>query len=59
MFGEGAPPVAMKLVDQIVSPGGAVIATYEPSGAVETGSFGQIESQREEERQRRMKEGSW
>lgn len=59
VFGDGAPPVAMKLIDRIVSPGGAVIATYEPGGAVETGSFGQIESEREEERQRRMRDGSW
>ena len=59
LFGEGTPPGTLKLVDHQVSPGGTVIATYEPAGPVETGSFGQIESAREDERQRRMKEGNW
>ncbi|TPG20034.1 dihydrofolate reductase [Sphingomonas koreensis] len=59
LFGEGTPPVTLTLVDHIVSPGGAVIATYAPAGAVNTGSFGQIDSARETERQRRMKEGAW
>lgn len=59
LFGEGTPPGTLKLVDHMVSPGGAVIATYKPAGPVETGSFGQIDSPREEERQRRMKEGNW
>ena len=40
-------------------PGGAVIATYEPAGPVQQGSFGQIDSASEQERQRRMEEGSW
>ncbi len=59
LFGEGTLPGTLKLVDHVVSPAGAVIATYEPAGPVQQGSFGQIESAREEERQRRMKEGSW
>ncbi len=59
LFGEGAPAGALKMSNHIVSPGGAVIATYEPAGPVETGSFGQTDSAREQERQRRMKEGGW
>jgi dihydrofolate reductase len=59
LFGDGTPPVTLKLIDQTVSPGGTVIATYEPAGRVETGSFGQIDSAREQERQRRMREGAW
>jgi dihydrofolate reductase len=59
LFGDGTPAATMTLVDHIVSPGGAVIATYAPAGVVETGSFGQIASARETERQRRIKEGAW
>lgn len=59
LFGEGTPPGTLKMIDHKVSPGGIVIATYEPAGPVETGSFGGIESAREDERQRRMKEGNW
>ena len=59
LFGEGTPPGMLKLVDHQVSPSGAVIATYEPAGPVQQGSFGQIDSAPEQERQRRMKEGSW
>jgi dihydrofolate reductase len=59
LFGEGTPPVTLNLVNHAVSPGGTVIATYEPAGRVDTGSFGQVDSQREEERQQRMKEGNW
>lgn len=59
LFGEGTPPGTLKLVDQQISSGGTVIATYEPAGSVETGSFGQIGSAREEERQAKMKDGTW
>ncbi|MBA3895557.1 MAG: dihydrofolate reductase family protein [Sphingomonadaceae bacterium] len=59
LFGEGTPPGTLKMVDHKVSPGGVVIATYKPAGPVATGSFGQIDSPREEERQRRMKERTW
>jgi dihydrofolate reductase len=59
LFGQGTPPGTLKLVDHKVSPGGTVIATYEPAGPVETGSFGQIESVRENERQAKMKDGTW
>ena len=59
LFGESTPAGTLKLVDHQVSPGGAVIATYEPAGPVQQGSFGQIDSASEQERQRRMEEGSW
>ena len=59
LFGEGTPPGTLKLVDHKVSPGGTVCATYEPAGPVETGSFGQINSAREDERQRKMMGGTW
>jgi dihydrofolate reductase len=57
VFGEGTPPRTLKLVRHEVSPGGTVIAEYEPAGAVGTGSFGEIEpSAREKARQQRMKQ---
>ncbi|MDB5699803.1 MAG: riboflavin biosynthesis protein RibD [Sphingomonadales bacterium] len=59
LFGEGTPPATLKLVDYQVTTGGAVITTYEPAGPVETGSFGQIGSAREDERQAKMKDGTW
>lgn len=59
LFGAGTTPGRLKLIDHSVSPGGTVIATYEPAGDVETGAFGQIDSAREDERQRRMEEGTW
>ncbi len=59
LFGEDTPPGTLKLVDHKVSPGGTVIATYQPAGPVETGSFGQINNPREDERQRKMKDGTW
>ena len=59
LFGDGTPPGTFKLVDHQVSPGGTAIATYEPAGSVGTGSFGAIASAREDERQARMKDGTW
>ena len=59
LFGEGTLPSTLRLVDHKVSPGGIVIATYEPAGPVKTGSFKPVNSAREDERQRRMKEGTW
>lgn len=59
LFGDGTPPGMLRLVEHSVSPGGVVIATYEPAGPVRTGSFGQADNARETERQRRMAEGSW
>ena len=60
LFGEGTPARTMVMVDQKVTPSGVVIATYELGGEVKTGWAGpQIDSEREQERQRRMTEGSW
>lgn len=39
LFGDGTPPGTMKMVDHKVSPGGNIIATYEPAGEVKVGSF--------------------
>jgi dihydrofolate reductase len=56
LFGAGTPPRTLKLVRHNVSPNGTVIAHYEPGGAVETGSFGNIDpNPREQARQDRMK----
>ena len=60
LFGVGTAPGAMRMTEHRVTEGGTVIATYEPAGAVETGDFGDQEpSAAEQERQRRMAEGSW
>ncbi len=59
LFSEGTPPGTLELIDHMLSPGGVVIATYEPAGPVQQGSFGQIDSAREQERQRKMEDGSW
>jgi len=56
LFGDGTPPGAMKMVDHKVSPGGNIIATYEPSGEVKLGTFASPSpSEREQERQEQMK----
>lgn len=59
LFGKGTPPGTLKLVDHQVSAGGTIIATYEPAGSLETGSFGAITSAREDVRQAKMKDGTW
>lgn len=56
----GAPGGALKLVDHQVSGTGVVVATYAPAGAIPIGSFALADtSPAEQERQRRMAEGSW
>src|SRR5512144_3008499 len=39
LFGDGAVPSALRLVDSRVSTTGVVIGTYEPAGEIVTGSF--------------------
>jgi dihydrofolate reductase len=39
LFGEGATPAALRLVDSKVSPSGVTISTYERAGEIKTGSF--------------------
>lgn len=60
LFGEGTPPRSMRMVEHEVTPGGNVVAAYEPAGEVEPGSFEVIEpTPAEQERRRRMAEGKW
>lgn len=60
LFGDGTTPAAMRLVEHSITPGGAVIATYEPGGPVEPGSFAtEAPSPAELERRRRIEDGSW
>jgi dihydrofolate reductase len=59
-FGGGTPAEAMRMVDHKVTRSGAVIATYEPGGAIEHGWAGpQSTSGREQARQKAIAEGSW
>ena len=39
LFGDGAVPAGLKLVNSVVSTTGVVMGTYEPAGDVVTGSF--------------------
>lgn len=56
LFGEGTPPLGLKMVDHKTSATGVQIVTYVPDGEVKTGSFLEIEpSERELARQERMK----
>ncbi len=60
LFGDGTPAEALRMVDQKVTRSGAVIATYEPGGAVEQGWAGpQSDSEREHARQAAIAEGRW
>lgn len=50
----------MKLVDHFVTNAGVVMATYEPAGEVQTGTFESKPPSGEElERREKMREGSW
>ena len=60
LFGDGTPPGAMRTVDHRITPRGNIIATYQPDGAVKTGSFGADEpSAAELDRRERVEEGTW
>jgi dihydrofolate reductase len=52
LFGGGAPPAALKLVNNQVSTTGVVMTTYEPGGELQTGSFA-LEEPTEAELRRR------
>jgi dihydrofolate reductase len=43
LFGEGAMPFALRLVDTSVSGTGVVMSTYVPAGAIQPGSFADTE----------------
>jgi dihydrofolate reductase len=59
LFGTGAHPAGLALVDSKASTSGVVISTYKPAGAIKTGSFELVEPTPVElERRRKMaKEG--
>ena len=60
LFGEGTTAKSLRMVDHQVTPSGAVIASYEPVGAVSHDWAGpQSNSARERERQVAMEEGRW
>ena len=60
VFDGSEKPGALKLADSFVSDTGVVIATYEPAGAVRTGTFETKEpSEAELERREEMKAGNW
>ncbi|MCA1750080.1 MAG: dihydrofolate reductase family protein [Sphingomonadales bacterium] len=56
LFGEGAPAGAFKLIEHRLTSTGVSMATYEPAGEIEPGSFAAQEpSERELARRERMK----
>ena len=60
LFGEGTPARSLQMVEHQVTPGGNIIATYEPSGEVEPGDFSTIEpSAAERERRDKIAKGEW
>jgi dihydrofolate reductase len=60
LFGEGTTAKSLRMVDHKVTPSGAVIASYEPVGAVSHDWAGpQSNSERERERQVAIAEGRW
>jgi dihydrofolate reductase len=60
LFGDGTLPRSMRMLDHEVTPRGNVIASYEPDGAVEPGSFPTSEPTRAElERRKRIADGNW
>jgi len=60
LFGDGTPPRTLKMTDHQVSPAGTIIATFQPAGPVDIGSYVTGEpSAREQARQSAMAEGRW
>ena len=60
LFGEDAPARSMRMVEHRVTRGGNIVATYEPAGEVETGSFLTIDpTPAELERRGKIADGSW
>jgi len=60
LFGDGTPPGAMRMVEHQITPGGNIIATYQPDGAVESGSFQAEEpSAAELDRREKVEAGTW
>jgi dihydrofolate reductase len=60
LFGDGTPPRTLQMTDHRVSDSGTIIASYRPAGPVEIGTYVTTEpSEREQERQAAMADGSW
>ena len=60
LFGDATPPRTLKMTGHKVSDKGTIIVTYEPAGPVEIGTYvTTLPSERENERQAAMAEGSW
>ena len=60
LFGDGTPPRTLKMTEHYVSDGGTIVATFQPAGPVEIGSYvTEQPSEREKVRQAEMAEGSW
>ena len=60
LFGDRTPSGSMRMVEHEVTPGGNIIATYEPNGEVQVGSFTTPEpSTAELERHKKMEAGTW
>ena len=60
LFGDDTPAGSMKLVEQRTTAGGMLMATYEPAGALKTGSFAtQKPSEPKLKRRERVKAGDW
>lgn len=60
LFGEGTPPGTLKMTSHSVSDGGNIVATFEPAGPIEIGTYVDTPpSEREQARQAAMKDGRW
>lgn len=60
LFGEGTPAGAFHVVEQRLTGNGNILATYEPSGPIDTGSFAMPEpTERERLRRAKIVEGTW
>lgn len=60
LFGEGTPARTLKMTEHHVSDRGNVVATYQPVGPVEIGTYvTEQPSEREKARQAEMAEGNW
>ena len=61
VFGDGTSPGAMRMVEHRITPRGTIIATYQPDGAVVTGTFETQEPSAAERARRRKieEEGTW
>jgi dihydrofolate reductase len=60
LFGDGTPPCTFRLIEHRTGPGGWSIATYEPAGPLEYGSFATEEpSEAERRRRARVAAGEW